>query len=108
MAVCQETRPNNEEMNFKNLDLYDERSFSEYLKLAAKCLGGYRILKTNVTAAAEKRIDERESEMYIRIIKSVLDEETALKMVKTFVKMSKVNKKDSDQQTKSRINKYES
>ena len=69
----------------------DVEKFRIWLKDVSECLRGFRKVDPDKmqTAAEEKLGDETEEERSMRIVRSVLDEETALDMVKTYLEFTK-------------------
>ena len=67
----------------------DEEGFQEWLRKVAECLQGRnKGCQENIEDVAGEQLSEEERCM--RIARSVLDEETVLDMVKTFLKFTKV------------------
>ena len=70
----------------------DDDSFKMWLKDVSECLRGFRKVDPDqMQAAAEEEMEEEtEEERCLRIVRSVLDEKTALEMVKTYLRFIKV------------------
>ena len=74
----------------------EDISFKNWLKNITECLQGFRKAdpdKMQEEAEAEETGDETEEERCMRIVRSVLDEETALEMVKTYLQFTRVQGK---------------
>ena len=69
-------------------------SFKTWLKNVSECLRGFRKVDPDkMQAAAEEEMEEEsEKERCLRIVRSVLDENTALEMIKTYLSFTKVTK----------------
>jgi hypothetical protein len=70
----------------------DDDSFKIWLKNVSECLQGFRKVDPDKMqeAAEEEMEEESDEERCMRIVRSVLDEETALEMVKTYLRFTKV------------------
>ena len=70
----------------------EDETFKLWLKNVAECLRGFRKADPDKMqeAAEEEMEDESDEERCMRIVRSVLDEETALEMVKTYLWFTKV------------------
>jgi hypothetical protein len=70
-----------------------KKSFGEWMGFVSRCLQG-RLTKEDVGPEEEEEEEqdegETEAERCMRIVRSVIDEETALDMARTFIKMTKV------------------
>ena len=73
-------------------DEEDDGSFKMWLKDVSECLRGFRKFDPDqMQAAAEDDMEEEtEEERCLRIVRSVLDENTVLEMVKTYLRFIKV------------------
>ena len=69
-----------------------DESFKIWLKDVSECLQGFRKADPDkMQEAAEEELEEEtDEERCMRIVRSVLDEETALEMVKTYLSFTKV------------------
>ena len=67
-------------------------TFKTWLKNVSECLRGFRKVDPDkMQAAAEEEMEEEtEEERCLRIVRSVLDKNTALEMVKTYLRFIKV------------------
>ena len=74
----------------------DIESFRQWMGFVNRCLNG-RLTEDDTGDKNEKEkeelLEENEAERNMRIARSVLDEETALDMARTFIKLTKVSKK---------------
>ena len=70
----------------------EDETFKLWLKNVAECLWGFRKADPDKMqeAAEEEMEEESDEERCMRIVRSVLDEETALDMVKTYLCFTKV------------------
>ena len=99
---CQELveDKDNEAEDASEISLFEEEesdedtddSFKMWLKDVSECLRGFRKVDPDqMQAAAEDEMEEEtEGERCLRIVRSVLDENTALEMVKTYLRFIKV------------------
>ena len=88
------TKSESSEVQIENFDLREDKSFGDYLRLVSNCLKGIKILKSGPCEKEEVRTPEdlrkKESERCMKVVRSVLDEDTALTMVKSYLQLAHV------------------
>ena len=77
----------------RSLSEVDAEEFKEWIGFVSRCLKG-RLTEEDTGEATEKEevvsLTETEQERNMRIVRSVIDEETALEMARNFIRLTKV------------------
>ena len=91
-CITEHNEIGNADDNNEDTDDEADESFKIWLKDVSECLQGFRKADPDkMQEAAEEELEEEtDEERCMRIVRSVLDEETALEMVKTYLSFTKV------------------
>ena len=91
-CITEHNEIGNADDNNEDTDDEADESFKIWLKDVSECLQGFRKADPDkMQEAAEEELEEEtDEERCMRIVRSVLDEETALEMVKTYLRFTKV------------------